>query len=119
MHTAAIDTSCGRFDAAAECDEHDEDEGDGDVDDVGGGQGRKRKQRKAIASVEKSSRALSTHLTTSMAQLLQWFGTHAGDPSGDVQQMRLASAQATLKDKAFEKMLSELDDVTTKYVDDL
>jgi hypothetical protein len=36
-----------------------------------------------------------------------------------VQQMRLASALATLKDKAFEKMLSELEDVTTKYADGL
>ncbi len=128
MHAATIATSCGHFDAASEFDEHDEDEDedededDGDVDDVGGGQGRKRrkrKQRKAIASVEKSSMALSTHLTKAMAQLLQWFGTQAGDPSGDVQQMRLASAQVTLKDKAFEKMLSELEDVTTKYADDL
>jgi hypothetical protein len=36
-----------------------------------------------------------------------------------VQQMRLASALATLKDKASEKMLSELEDVTTKYADGL
>ena len=85
MHAAAIDTN-GRFDAAAaELDEHDEDEDeeedDGDVDDVGGGRGRKsrkRKQRKAIAAVEKTSTALSTHLAKAMAQLLQRFGTHAG-----------------------------------------
>jgi hypothetical protein len=155
MHAAAIGTN-GRFDAAAaELDEHDEDEDeeedDGDVDDVGGGRGRKsrkRKQRKAIAAVEKTSTALSTHLAKAMAQLLQRFGTHAGPlravlcmqvlttapnpplPTGThagplravlalVQQMRLASAQATLKDKAFEKMLSELEDVTTKYADGL
>ena len=85
MHAAAIDTN-GRFDAAAaELDEHDEDEeeedDDGDVDDVVGGRGRKsrkRKQRKAIAAVEKTSTALSTHLAKAMAQLLQRFGTHAG-----------------------------------------
>ena len=128
MHAAAIGTN-GRFDAAAaELDEHDEDEDeeedDGDVDDVGGGRGRKsrkRKQRKAIAAVEKTSTALSTHLAKAMAQLLQRFGTHAGPLRAVlalVQQMRLASAQATLKDKAFEKMLSELEDVTTKYADD-
>ena len=128
MHAAAIGTN-GRFDAAAaELDEHDEDEeeedDDGDVDDVGGGRGRKsrkRKQRKAIAAVERTSTALSTHLAKAMAQLLQRFGTHAGPLRAVlalVQQMRLASAQATLKDKAFEKMLSELEDVTTKYADD-
>ena len=85
MHAAAIGTN-GRFDAAAaELDEHDEDEveedDDGDVDDVGGGRGRKsrkRKQRKAIAAVERTSTALSTHLAKAMAQLLQRFGTHAG-----------------------------------------
>jgi hypothetical protein len=86
MHAAAIETN-GRFDAAAaaELDEHDEDEeeedDDGDVDDVVGGRGRKsrkRKQRKAIAAVEKTSTALSTHLAKAMAQLLQRFGTHAG-----------------------------------------
>ena len=129
MHAAAIETN-GRFDAAAaELDEHDEDEDeeddDGDVDDVGGGRGRKsrkRKQRKAIAAVEKTSTALSTHLAKAMAPLLQRFGTHAGPLRAVlalVQQMRLASAQATLKDKAFEKMLSELEDVTTKYADGL
>ena len=131
MHAASIDMN-GRFDAAAaELDEHDEDmdeeeEDDGDVDDVGGGQGRKsrkRKQRKAIAApVERSSKALSTHLAKAMAELLQRFGTHAGPLRAVlaiVQQMRLASAQATLKDKAFDKMLSELEDVTTKYADDL
>lgn len=36
-----------------------------------------------------------------------------------VQQMRLASSLATLKDKSFEKILSELEDVTTKYADGL
>jgi hypothetical protein len=130
MHAAAIDTN-GRFDAAAaELDEHDEDDeeedDDSDVDDVGGGRGRKcrkRKQRKAIAApVERSSKALSTHLAKAMAELLQRFGTHAGPLRAVlaiVQQMRLASAQATLKDKAFDKMLSELEDVTTKYADDL
>ena len=130
MHAAAIDMN-GRFDAAAaELDEHDEDDeeedDDSDVDDVGGGRGRKcrkRKQRKAIAApVERSSKALSTHLAKAMAELLQRFGTHAGPLRAVlaiVQQMRLASAQATLKDKAFDKMLSELEDVTTKYADDL
>ena len=130
MHAAAIDMN-GRFDAAAaELDEHDEDDeeedDDSDVDDVGGGRGRKsrkRKQRKAIAApVERSSEALSTHLAKAMAELLQRFGTHAGPLRAVlalVQQMRLASAQATLKDKAFDKMLSELEDVTTKYADDL
>ena len=130
MHAASIDMN-GRFDAAAaELDEHDEDDeeedDDSDVDDVGGGQGRKsrkRKQRKAIAApVERSSKALSTHLAKAMAELLQRFGTHAGPLRAVlaiVQQMRLASAQATLKDKAFDKMLSELEDVTTKYADDL
>jgi hypothetical protein len=130
MHAASIDMN-GRFDAAAaELDEHDEDDeeedDDSDVDDVGGGRGRKsrkRKQRKAIAApVERSSKALSTHLAKAMAELLQRFGTHAGPLRAVlaiVQQMRLASAQATLKDKAFDKMLSELEDVTTKYADDL
>ena len=129
LHAAAIDTNA-RFDAAAtELNEHDEDEegdeDDGDEDDVGGGRGRKsrkRKQRKAIAAVEKTSTALSTHLAKAMAPLLQRFGTHAGPLRAVlalVQQMRLASAQATLKDKAFEKMLSELEDVTTKYADDV
>jgi len=128
MHAAAIDMN-GRFDAAAaELDEHDEDDeeedDDSDVDDVGGGRGRKsrkRKQRKAIAApVERSSKALSTHLAKAMAELLQRFGTHAGPLRAVlaiVQQMRLASAQATLKDKAFDKMLSELEDVTTKHTD--
>ena len=111
LHAAAIDTN-DRFDAAAaELNEHDEDEegdeDDGDEDDVGGGRGRKsrkRKQRKAIAAVEKTSTALSTHLAKAMAPLLQRFGTHAGPLRAMlalVQQMRLASAQATLKDKAF------------------
>ena len=132
LHAAAIDTNA-RFDAAAtELNEHDEDEegdeDDGDEDDVGGGRGRKsrkrkqRKQRKAIAAVEKTSTALSTHLAKAMAPLLQRFGTHAGPLRAVlalVQQMRLASAQATLEDKAFEKMLSELEDVTTKYADDV
>ena len=134
MHAAAIDTN-GRFDAAAaELDEHDEDEDeeedDGDVDDVGGGRGRKsrkRKQRKAIAAVEKTSTALSTHLANAMAQLLLRFGTHPGPLRAVlalVQQMRLVSAHLTTRQaaqsaQAFEKMLSELEDVTTKYADGL
>ena len=135
MHAAAIGTN-GRFDAAAaELDEHDEDEeeddDDGDVDDVGGGRGRKsrkRKQRKAIAAAKKTSIALSTHLVKAMAQLLQRFSTHAGPLRAVlaiVQQMRLVSAQESSRwssareGASFEKMLSELEDVTTKYADDL
>ena len=135
MHAAAIDTN-GRFDAAAaELDEHDEDEDeeedDGDADDVGGGRGRKsrkRKQRNAIAAAKKTSIALSTHLVKAMAQLLQRFSTHAGPLRAVlaiVQQMRLVSAQESSRwssareGASFEKMLSELEDVTTKYADDL
>ena len=135
MHAAAIDMN-GRFDAAAaELDEHDEDDeeedDDSDVDDVGGGRGRKsrkRKQRKAIAAAKKTSIALSTHLVKAMAQLLQRFSTHAGPLRAVlaiVQQMRLVSAQESSRwssareGASFEKMLSELEDVTTKYADDL
>jgi len=132
MHAAAIETN-GRFDAtAAELDELDEDEDEDEEDgDVGGGWGRKsckRKQRKAIAAVEKTSTALSTHLANAMAQLLLRFGTHPGPLRAVlalVQQMRLVSAhlttrrQAAQSAQAFEKMLSELEDVTTKYADGL
>ena len=136
MHAAVIDTN-GRFDTAAELDEHDEeeeeeeDDDDGDVDDVGGGRGRKsrkRKQRKAIAAAKKTSITLSTHLVKAMAQLLQRFSTHAGPLRAVlaiVQQMRLVSAQESSRwssareGASFEKMLSELEDVTTKYADDL
>ena len=140
MHAAVFDTN-GRFDtAAAELNEHDVeeeveeeegDEDDGDEDDVGGGRGRKsrkRKQRKAIAAAKKTSIALSTHLVKAMAQLLQRFSTHAGPLRAVlaiVQQMRLVSAQESSRwssareGASFEKMLSELEDVTTKYADDL
>ena len=108
-----------------------EEEEDGDVDDVGGGRerkSRKRKQRKAIAAAKKTSIALSTHLVKAMAQLLQRFSTHAGPLRAVlaiVQQMRLVSAQESSRwssareGASFEKMLSELEDVTTKYADDL
>ena len=128
MHAAAIETN-GRFDAtAAELDELDEDEDEDEEDgDVGGGWGRKsckRKQRKAIAAVKKTSTALSTHLANAMAQLLLRFGTHPGPLRAVlalVQQMRLnlTTRQAAQSAQAFEKMLSELEDVTTKYADGL
>ena len=101
------------------------------MDDVGGGRGRKsrkRKQRKAITAAKKTSIALSTHLMEAMAQLLQRFSTHAGPLRAVlaiVQQMRLVSAQESSRwssareGASFEKMLSELEDVTTKYADDL
>ncbi len=142
-----FDAAAAELDEPDEDEEKEEDDGDvNNVGGGRGRKSRKRKQRKAIAYVEETSTALSTQLAMAMAQLLQRFGTLAGLlraralhasahygahpplPTGThagqlravlalVQQMRLASAQATLKDKAFEKMLSELEDVTTKYAD--